>query len=100
MIHVEKIPQFDPCSTATWLARGRAPEHAEAIAKAWRDFPDLDASSRLSPHLRFGSISPRTVHHAALQAKARNGKAAKEIDVFISELVWRDFYKTILFPGR
>jgi deoxyribodipyrimidine photo-lyase len=62
-----------------------------------RDAPALDATSRLSPHLRFGTLSPRTVLHAALDARQQNPEAAGEIDVFISELIWRDFYKTILF---
>lgn len=62
-----------------------------------RNFPDLDATSRLSPHLRFGTISPRTVHAAAMAAKEKNPRASKEIEVFLSELIWRDFYKTILF---
>ncbi|WP_029993271.1 hypothetical protein [Sphingomonas sp. YL-JM2C] len=45
MIRAENIAPFDPCSAATWLARGRAPDHAEAIAKAWRDYPDLPPTS-------------------------------------------------------
>jgi deoxyribodipyrimidine photo-lyase len=66
-----------------------------------RDIPALDATSHLSPHLRFGTISPRTIFHAALAARQRHRASAREIDVFVSELIWRDFYKTILFyfPG-
>ncbi len=45
MTRAENIPPFDPCSSATWLARGRAPDQAEAIAKAWRDYPDLPPTS-------------------------------------------------------
>lgn len=45
MIRAERTQPFDPCSAATWLARGRAPDHAEALAKAWRDFPDLPPTS-------------------------------------------------------
>lgn len=45
MTRAENIPPFDPCSAATWLARGRAPDHAEALAKAWRDYPDLPPTS-------------------------------------------------------
>ena len=45
MTRAENIPPFDPCSAATWLARGRAPDQAEAIAKAWRDYPDLPPTS-------------------------------------------------------
>jgi len=62
-----------------------------------RNFPQADATSRLSPHLRFGTISVRTVLAAARRARADDPSAKKQIDVFISELVWRDFYKQILW---
>lgn len=45
MSRAVNIAPFDPCSAATWLARGRASDHAEAIAKAWRDYPDLPPTS-------------------------------------------------------
>jgi len=62
-----------------------------------RNFPQADATSRLSPHLRFGTISVRTVMAAARRARAEDPGARKQIDVFISELIWRDFYKQILW---
>jgi len=62
-----------------------------------RNFPHADATSRLSPHLRFGTISVRTVLAAARRARAEDPSAKKQIDVFISELLWRDFYKQILW---
>lgn len=65
-----------------------------------RDFPALDATSRLSPHLRFGTISARTVLREAEEAREQAGQRAREVEIFISELIWRDFYKHILahFP--
>ena len=33
--------QHDPADPQTWLARGRVEHHAQALADAWRDFPDL-----------------------------------------------------------
>ena len=62
-----------------------------------RNFPHADATSRLSPHLRFGTISVRAVLAAARRARADDPAAKKQIDVFISELIWRDFYKQILW---
>ena len=62
-----------------------------------RNFPFEDSTSRLSPHLRFGTLSPRTVLAAARRARVDDPKAKKQIDVFISELIWRDFYKQILW---
>jgi deoxyribodipyrimidine photo-lyase len=72
-------------------------QNGVASYESKRNIPVLDATSHLSPHLRFGTISPRSVHAAALSAKQSHLQAGKEIDVFISELIWRDFYKTILF---
>lgn len=62
-----------------------------------RNFPFADTTSHLSPHLRFGTLSPRTVLAAARLARAEDPSAKKQIDVFVSELVWRDFYKQILW---
>ena len=62
-----------------------------------RDFPALDATSRLSPHLRLGTLSPRTVLAAAGKS-GRDLPAAKfSMDVFVNELIWRDFYRQILW---
>ncbi len=66
-----------------------------------RDLPGVDGTSRLSPHLRFGTIGIRS-----LLAEARAGwKEADEagrrsIEVFVGELAWREFYASILaaFP--
>lgn len=52
-----------------------------------RDFPGLDNTSYLSPHLRFGTVSIREMV----------GMASKTSDVFLSELIWREFFMQILF---
>jgi deoxyribodipyrimidine photo-lyase len=56
-----------------------------------RDFPALRGPSYLSVHLRFGTISIRALARAAWQA-ANRGAA-----VWLSELIWRDFYFMILY---
>ena len=62
-----------------------------------RDRPDRDGTSRLSPHLRFGEISPRQVWHAARFAAAEHPRLAADIDKFLSELGWREFCRHLLF---
>ncbi|MCC8954567.1 deoxyribodipyrimidine photo-lyase [Bradyrhizobium sp. Pear77] len=62
-----------------------------------RDRPDRDGTSRLSPHLRFGEISPRQLWHAARFAAAEHPRLAGDIDKFLSELVWREFCRHLLF---
>jgi deoxyribodipyrimidine photo-lyase len=52
-----------------------------------RDFPGVDSTSYLSPHLRFGTVSVRTII----------SKLTKNDKVFMSELIWREFFMQILF---
>lgn len=56
-----------------------------------RDFPARGATSRLSPHLAFGEISPRQVWHAATMHAHRSPRSAEAVDKFLKELAWRDF---------
>nr|WP_288832707.1 deoxyribodipyrimidine photo-lyase [uncultured Flavobacterium sp.] len=52
-----------------------------------RDFPAVDSTSYLSPHLRFGTVSIRKMVNFA----------AKTNQVFLSELIWREFFMQILY---
>jgi deoxyribodipyrimidine photo-lyase len=52
-----------------------------------RDLPAIQGTSRLSVHLRFGTISIRQL---AREAGALN-------ETFLNELIWRDFYHMILW---
>jgi deoxyribodipyrimidine photo-lyase len=52
--------------------------------KTHRDFPSIPATSRLSPHLHFGEISPRSIWHALGE---RDDAGAES---FRSELGWRE----------
>ena len=62
-----------------------------------RDRPGREGTSRLSPHLRFGEISPRQVWHAARFAAAEHPELAGDIDKFLGELGWREFCRHLLF---
>ena len=61
-----------------------------------RDRPDHAATSMVSPHLRFGEISPFQVWQAALARGDESG-----VDKFLSEIGWREFSWHLLFhnPG-
>ncbi len=101
----------------TWRLRPRTPDWSGGLATAWtpgeaaaslrlaafldaglgryrasRDLPAVDGTSRLSPHLAFGEISPRQVWHAS---QARRPSAATER--FLAELGWREFAYHLLF---
>lgn len=52
-----------------------------------RDYPAIDGTSRLSVHLRFGTISIRELAKQAQQLSEK----------YFNELIWRDFYQMILW---
>lgn len=62
-----------------------------------RDFPHRMATSRLSPHLRFGEISPRQLWQAAGSMAQAAPALAGAADKFLSELAWRDFSYHLLY---
>jgi len=66
-----------------------------------RDRPDRESTSRLSPHLHFGELSPATVWHSAKSWAAGRGYEGNGLEVFLKELVWREFSAHLLihFPG-
>ncbi len=88
------IPR-DPTIAAELFEAGEAAAH-----QAWRDFqdgdlarynegrnrPDLDSTSHMSVHLKFGEIHPRTM----LTDLGRSGPAYRR------QLCWRDFYAQVL----
>jgi deoxyribodipyrimidine photo-lyase len=61
-------------------------------AKA-RDFPAVKGPSYLSTHLRFGTISIRQLAREAWQRTLAGSRGA---EVWLSELIWRDFYHQVL----
>lgn len=66
-----------------------------------RDRPDLAGTSRLSPHLRFGTIGVRRLLADAREAWTEAGASGRRsVETFVKELAWRDFFAGILdaFP--
>ena len=58
-----------------------------------RNFPAVKGPSYLSAHLRFGTVSVRQVAREAWQRMQAGSRGA---EVWLSELVWRDFYHQLL----
>ncbi|MGS2726595.1 cryptochrome/photolyase family protein [Psychroserpens sp. BH13MA-6] len=56
--------------------------------EATRNFPAKDATSRLGPHLRFGTVSVRKMIKKAI---------AEKNEIFWQELIWREFFMQILW---
>jgi deoxyribodipyrimidine photo-lyase len=55
-----------------------------------RDFPAIDATTHLSPHLKFTTCSPREVYAAIVEQLGSHSE-------LIRALYWRDFFTTIAF---
>jgi deoxyribodipyrimidine photo-lyase len=102
---------------ATWRLLPTAPDWSGGLSETWtpgeataitrlgdflddalahyrhdRDMPSRKATSRLSPHLAFGEISPRQIWRATT---TRGHSAAGE--KFLAELGWREFAHSLLF---
>jgi deoxyribodipyrimidine photo-lyase len=84
-----------------WFMVRRVDGYARA-----RNFMGADGTSRLSPYLRFGLVSPRQVAVAvarvpgAMGGGRRSGehpRRAGDRETFINELLWRDFYGYVLY---
>jgi deoxyribodipyrimidine photo-lyase len=77
------------------LARLRAfREQALKTYASARDRPDQPGTSRLSPHLHCGDISPRQIHAALSSDPLTQGPAAQD---FLRELYWREFAHHVLY---
>lgn len=105
-----------------WALEPTAPDWAGGLRQAWtpgedgaltalaafidggldgyadqRDRPDLPSTSRLSPHLRFGEISPHRALTAVRHAEADGSAAPRDVAKFVSEVYWREFSYHLLF---
>ena len=105
-----------------WNLQPRKPDWAGGLREAWtpgekgaakrleafleetasrypdhRDRPDEGGTSRLSPHLHWGEISPRQIWHAGQQAIAAGAAGEGGVMAFLRQLGWRDFSHVLLY---
>lgn len=92
-------PDWSGGLAASW-APGEAGARARLVAfldgglsryDAERDFPAADASSRLSPHLRFGEVAVARVAHEVLEAQGAGSVPVEASEKFLAEIGWREF---------
>lgn len=115
-----RVPAGDPLDS--WGLLPRRPDWSAGLASTWqpgeagahqrledfldgpaeeygigRDIPGVEGTSRLSPHLRFGEISPFRIWHAL---REHFGPAAPaDVGIFRSELGWREFCWQLLYEN-
>jgi deoxyribodipyrimidine photo-lyase len=86
-------------------SQGARAKLRDFLAKAWlnydegRNRPDRLGTSRLSPHLHFGEISPRQVWHQVRRYAEQHDLAASawQRSQFLAELGWREFAHHLLY---
>lgn len=66
--------------------------HVRAYEAA-RNFPSEEGTSRLSPHLHFGEISPAAVWHTTAKQESEGPES------FCRELIWRDYAQNIILAS-
>ncbi|WP_029132814.1 deoxyribodipyrimidine photo-lyase [Sedimenticola selenatireducens] len=70
----------------TRFLQNRLPDYEDQ-----RDFPGSEGTSRLSPHLHFGEISPRQILWSLQQQSDQSPVLGRHLDRFTSQLGWREF---------
>ncbi len=91
--------RYEPAARAALTAflDGAVGTYAES-----RDIPAAPGTSRLSPHLHWGEISPRRAWHAVSDALRRSGDPTTKrgAEKYLAELLWREFAHHVLvhFP--
>ncbi|MFK8041472.1 cryptochrome/photolyase family protein [Congregibacter sp.] len=85
-------------------AQGRLHEFLDDVVARYaeeRDFPAVEATSRLSPHLHHGEISPRQIWAMCEQKKLESPHSETAVKKFQAEIGWREFSYHLLhfFPG-
>jgi len=68
--------------------------------KEQRDFPNVHGTSYMSPHIHFGTIGIRELFRLAFNKIDKEVKSVDEktnVDTWINELIWREFYYNITF---
>lgn len=115
-----RLPASDTLSD--WELLPQRPDWSRGLAKEWtpgesgaherletfldgpvseygtgRDRPGIEGTSRLSPHLRFGEISPFRIWHALRERFPRSAPA--DVGIFRSEIGWREFCWQLLYEN-
>ena len=104
---LKPVPDWAAGLRATWQpgTDGAHTQLARFLKHAFEDYdtgrnrPDLLGTSRLSPHLHFGEISPRQIWHAL---KAHAGKAGWTTvewrqSQYLAEIGWREFAHHLIY---
>jgi deoxyribodipyrimidine photo-lyase len=109
-LQLEPVPDWAGGLRASWQpgTEGAAKQLSRFLKDAFADYansrnePALRGTSRLSPHLHFGEISPRQIWHAVKRANdaseaTKSKRGALLQHQFLTELGWREFSHHLLY---
>ena len=93
LLHILDAPQISLEDLGFTQSKQEIPDYTvDSILiqtyEATRNFPAKDSTSRLGPHLRFGTVSIRKIVQKAI---------AETNEIFWQELIWREFFMQILW---
>lgn len=86
---------WKPTENAAWDIISNFVHNSIDTYQTDRDIPSLDATSKLSPYLHFGQITPSAIWNFV--SDAFEYKKAVFIEPFLRQLAWRDFAHHLLF---
>lgn len=93
LIENSRLPNLDLSDMGFVKSKIEVPEYDVSKSmissyKETRNFPAKKGTSRLGPHLRFGTVSVRRMVEKAMETKE---------ETFWNELIWREFFMQILY---
>lgn len=88
---------WQPGETGAWRALDRFLDNSFEQYNEGRNRPDQPGTSRLSPHLHCGEISPRQIWARITGAPGKAGVASWARNQFMTELGWREFAYHLLY---
>ncbi len=102
---VPRTPDWSAGLAAAWTpgeagAHSRLEDFVDGPVEDYgtgRDIPGVEGTSRLSPHLRFGEISPFRIWHTLRERFSQQSPA--DVGIFRSELGWREFCWQLLYEN-
>jgi len=94
-------PEATPPTVTTAAARERVADFCAGPIYDYaerRDYPAESGTSRLSPHLKWGTIGPRELYAATERAaqRAQTDDDRESVRAFQRQLAWREFYAHVL----
>jgi deoxyribodipyrimidine photo-lyase len=99
--HIDWAPglraSWTPGSASAHALLRRFLDEAHADYATARDQPALPGTSRLSPHLHLGEISPRQIWHGVRGAALAHGQHTWRTSKFLAEVGWREFAYHLLY---